>query len=240
MPSPVNKVLSSILGLSAASILLAEPIPTRIVVFLVDQTGLSWVSVWGVAFIAKELMAFILICTIVFAWERQTLRSIGLHAPSVIDAVSGTLTFLLSICLQTMVESFHSNMQPSSASGTKSAIAVLLTLPLWFRISATLVNGISEETISRGFAIERLEMITNSTWIGASIAYAASILIHIPGWGVLGALSRAPVLFVFVCLYLWRRSLVSCILAHVLVDGFSLVLWPILPRVFQEYFWRLA
>jgi membrane protease YdiL (CAAX protease family) len=95
---------------------------------------------------------------------------------------------------------------------------------------------VSEETILRGYAIERLQEITKSTWIGASIAYALDLLVHVPAWGVAGSISRAPALFVFVCLYLWRRNLAACILAHVLADGFALVLWPILPTAFQVYF----
>ncbi len=238
--SATKKVLPSIVGLPIALFLLAEPMPSRFLAFLVSWTSLSWVSVWGIVFIAKDVVVLVLICAIVLGWEHQNLRSIGLRAPSTLDAISAITTFFLSIWLQATVESFHSNVAPPDASGTKLTLAALLSLPLWFRISGTIVNGISEETISRGFAIERLETITNSTWIGTSIAYSASLLIHVPSYGVVGALSRAPALFVFVCLYLWRRNLPACIFAHVLVDGFSLVLWLILPRVLQVYFWRLA
>jgi membrane protease YdiL (CAAX protease family) len=239
-PSAIKQALSTVVGLFVGSVLLTAPIPNQFIVSLATWTGLSSASVWDLAFIANELVAFALICAIVVVWEHRPLRSVGFRSPSITDVLCGIAVSGLSVWLLALVEGTHSGAPVSEASGAPSALAVLLSLPLWFRISGTIVNAISEETIFRGFAIERLETITRSTWLGTGTAYAANILIHFPAWGVVGALSRAPALFLFVCLYLWRRSLPACILAHLLVDGFSLVLWPIFPRIFQLHFWRLA
>jgi hypothetical protein len=102
--SPAIKQSSlELVSLSVASVLLAVLIPRQFVATIASWTGLSWVSAWGTAVIAKEVVALALICAIVLFWERKTLVSIGLRATSLIDIVGGLATFVLSIIIPTVV-----------------------------------------------------------------------------------------------------------------------------------------
>jgi len=45
-------------------------------------------------------------------------------------------------------------------------------------------GGIVEDTLYRGYAIERLATITRRRWLGATISVVAFGLAHIPAWGI--------------------------------------------------------
>jgi len=92
------------------------------------------------------------------------------------------------------------------------------SLPKWLDWSGLLANGIAEEVGFRGYAIERIEELTGSTQLGASVPFIVNVLVHAPVWGFHGMLIKAPILLLFVSLYLWRRNLPACALAHVLID----------------------
>ena len=92
------------------------------------------------------------------------------------------------------------------------------SLPRWLDWSGLLANGIAEEVGFRGYAMERIEELTGSKFIGASVPFVVNVLVHAPVWGLYGALVKAPILLLLVALYLWRRSLPACALAHILID----------------------
>ena len=154
-----RQILPSAVGLPVASIMLAVLIPKRLVVMLMNLTQLSFISAWGAAIIFKEVAAVALICAIVLFWQREDLSSIGLRKMSFTDIQSGIVTSALSILIPTLI---HASRRNSDFSDSRAVVAALLALPLWFRLSGTLVNGVAEETILRGYAIERLTEIARS------------------------------------------------------------------------------
>lgn len=92
------------------------------------------------------------------------------------------------------------------------------SLPKWLDWSGLVANGIAEEVGFRGYAIERIEELTGSTLLGASVPLIVNVLVHAPVWGFQGMLAKAPILLLLVALYLWRRNLPACALVHVLMD----------------------
>ncbi len=92
------------------------------------------------------------------------------------------------------------------------------SLPTWLNLSGLLANGIAEEVGFRGYAIERIEELTGSKMLGASVPFIFNVLVHAPVWGLYGMLTKAPILLLLVALYLWRRNLPACVLAHILID----------------------
>jgi uncharacterized protein len=99
-----------------------------------------------------------------------------------------------------------------------SGVAMYASLPKWLDWSGLLANGIAEEAGFRGYAIERIEELTGSTLLGASAPFIVNVLVHVPVWGFHGMLMKAPILLLLVVLYLWRRNLPACALAHVMID----------------------
>jgi len=99
-----------------------------------------------------------------------------------------------------------------------SGVPMYASLPKWLDWSGLVANGIAEEVGFRGYAIERIEELTGSTLLGASVPFIVNALVHAPVWGFHGMLAKAPILMLFVVLYLWRRNLPACALAHLLMD----------------------
>ena len=78
-----------------------------------------------------------------------------------------------------------------------------------------LTGGAVEETLYRGYAVERLATITGNTWLGGGIAALVFGLSHAPFWGMRFALATdLPFGMVMTAFYLWRRDVVANILAH--------------------------
>ena len=100
--------------------------------------------------------------------------------------------------------------------------------PLWLRLFALITAGVVEEALYRGFAIERLTALTGSKGLAAILSLAAFSAAHVPFWGL--AALAAPIVGggFFTLVYLWRRDLVACMVAHIAVDFVGLVLAPAL------------
>jgi membrane protease YdiL (CAAX protease family) len=85
-----------------------------------------------------------------------------------------------------------------------------------------------EELLYRGYAIERLSMLTGTRWLAAAISIAAFGLAHIPAWGTGFALAAdLPFGIVMTLFYLWRRDLLANILAH--STGLVITLLTVVP-----------
>ena len=110
----------------------------------------------------------------------------------------------------------------------KAPVDQILQWPLWLRLFMLVTAGVAEEAIYRGFAIERLTALTGRRWLAALIALAAFVAAHVPFWG-LGAIAT-PIVGggFFTLVYLWRRDLAACMVAHLAVDSVGLLLAPAL------------
>jgi uncharacterized protein len=85
------------------------------------------------------------------------------------------------------------------------------------------VAGVTEEIVYRGYAIERLTFLTGRRWLAALLAGAAFLVAHW-SWGATQLILVGFATLIFTSLYLWRRDLLCCMLAHALADliGFAL------------------
>ncbi len=153
-----------------------------------------------------------LILWIVVRGERLPLESIGLRRPDRDTIVSAVLlwtaVFLLSWITQPLVEK-------AGRDGIERGVRELLALPMWFRVVIGATGGVVEETLYRGYAVERLGAITGSRWVGGAIAALVFGLAHVSSWGWGFALAAdLPFGIVMTLFYLWRRDLVANILVH--------------------------
>lgn len=164
------------------------------------------------------------VLTVVVCAERQTLASIGLRRPRGSTIIWGLLlvfsiNFLLAPAMMWVVNK-------SGLPGYERGLTRLLELPIWYRMFLAVSAGVVEETLYRGYAVERLASLTGSYWLGGLIAVVAFGLAHIPGWGLGPALvflvdGAAATLF-----YVWRRDLLALMIAHVIGDAIGLALLP--------------
>ena len=179
--------------------------------------GLSWISAWELIGLVSKLLVIISLPLLVVYWERKPLTSIGFCALSVRDLLAAVATLLAFVLINRGLIWFVDRM-PVLRSELMSGVAMYASLPKWLDWSGLVVNGIAEEVGFRGYAIERIEELTGSMLLGASVPFIVNVLVHAPVWGFHGMLAKAPTLMLLVMLYLWRRNLPACALAHLLID----------------------
>jgi len=145
--------------------------------------------------------------------ERLSLRSIGVRRPDWSTLVSGILLCVTMLYVLPLVTTPLLNVMGSH--GLEAGLQRLAPLPVWFRVIVGITGGIIEETLYRGYAVERLTSITGRRWLGGAISTVAFGLAHIPMWGVGFALGAdLPFGILMTAFYLWKRDLLANILAH--------------------------
>ena len=210
------KVVPNILGLCLSlggPILLATPAskllgdPNRLGTKLFGQLLL-----WGLV---------VLIMMLVVYWEKQPLRSIGLRPfnwRSVLWglALAGAFILLTPVWADALR---RVGLPPSYEGG----FTKLVGLPQWFLVFAAVTAGVAEETLYRGYAVERLALLTGNYWLGGLISLVVFTLAHVPAWG------KGPLLIFLISggaitlFYIWRRDLLACIIAHAVTDTVGLI-----------------
>ncbi len=198
-------LLIPFLGLAAGRVGLgAEPSGARIASGLI----LHWLNLAA------------LIAIVVF-WERQPLASIGLRPIRWWTIPAGVLAGVASLLLTGIVV---------STLGLKSDThfaTYLQSLPLITRLLLVVTAGVFEETLFRGYAIERLTMLWGSKWAPGAVTLTLFTLGHIPAVGIGGLLPVFIVSIFVTLLYLWRRDLILNMIAHVTIDAVGLLIVPI-------------
>ena len=149
---------------------------------------------------------------VVVRLERLPLSSIGLRRPGWSTLVTAAVVTLVTLGMPLITGPL---MDLLGTEGFEEGLRRLAPMPAWFRIVVGVTAGAVEETLYRGYAVERLAAITGRLWLGGALAALAFGLAHIPAWGVGFALAAdLPFGIVATLCYLWRRDLLANILVH--------------------------
>lgn len=153
--------------------------------------------------------------------ERLPLSSVGLVRPSWSTLKWGALATVL--LMATVMLSFALIAPMLGLRQNMAATASIVQVPLWLFILTPVVAGVTEELLYRGYAVERLQFLTGQPWLAGLIAGAAFLLTHW-SWGGAQMIIVTFATIILTGLYLWRRDLWCCILAHIAADliGFTL------------------
>jgi hypothetical protein len=207
---------ATLVGLTIALLFPIPPYREPFLHLLMTGWELSWISAWELIGLISKSLVIITLPLLVVYWERRPLTSIGLRALSMRDFLAAIATLLAFILINRSLIWFVDRMPVLRAELMRGG-AMYASLPKWLDWSGLVANGIAEEVGFRGYAIERIEELTGSTLLGASAPFVVNVLVHAPVWGFHGMFAKAPILLLFVVLYLWRRNLPACALAHVLM-----------------------
>lgn len=110
-----------------------------------------------------------------------------------------------------------------------AALDPLTSLPLAAVVPLALLVGVYEEVAFRGFLLSRLHaafagrLDARQAAIGAVVVSSAAFAIGHVYQGVLGVAQTAAAGVAFALLALWRKSIWPCIVAHVGIDAFGLI-----------------
>lgn len=118
---------------------------------------------------------------------------------------------------------------PALGFGPPAAgVARMAALPAALQMMIFVRAGVVEELVCRGLVIERVLALGGSRMTAAAASLLVFAVPHAFSWELHQLAFVIPVGAVFVCLYLWKRDVVACMIAHTLVDaaGFALAAMP--------------
>ena len=176
---------------------------------------------WGIVVHWVNLAALIVV---VLLAEQQRLVSIGLRPLRWWTIPLGLLAGLAIMALSGLLA------KALKASSDPQFAVFLQSLPLTTRVLLVITAGVFEETLYRGYALERLASVFKSKWTAAGATVAVFTLAHIPAVGLAHLFPVFIVSLFITLLYLWRRDIVVNIVAHATIDGVALLLMPILTH----------
>ncbi len=162
---------------------------------------------------------------IILVWvirvERLPLSSIGLKRPTIGTFGWGFGFFLLMIA--SVMLSFAVIIPALGLHQDMATTRSFIAVPLWLQCATMIRAGVCEEILYRGYPIERIAWLTGKRRIGALVSLAAFTAAHID-WGLSQFVVVAFGGVLLTTLYLWKRDLPACIIAHALTDlvGFAL------------------
>lgn len=166
-------------------------------------------------------LTFVVLIAIVVLWERQPLASIGVRAMRWWTIPAGVLAGVVGVILSGVIVS---TLHPSTDT---HFVAYLQSLPFITRLLLAVTAGVFEETLYRGYAIERLTMLWGNKWVAGAVALIFFTLAHVPAVGFAGLVPVFVVSAFVTLLYLWRRDLILNMSAHVTIDAIGLLFAPI-------------
>jgi membrane protease YdiL (CAAX protease family) len=206
----------------ALALALAGP---GVIAMLWKKSARNRVSLGASAF---WLAAFVVLLATVLAialWrEEATWAEIGFGAISWLSVPFGIMLAVFFIGVFGPFASWA--LARAGAGSFDSRQGSFAALPIWYLCLMILIVAAGEEWLYRGYAIERLQVLTGSAWLAGVVSLCAFGVVHLPLWGTGVALTTVVSGGIFTALYIWQRDISFLILAHVITDLFGLVVAP--------------
>ena len=206
---------ATLVGLSVA---LLSPLLTNLVVTRV--LGVMPSRALVAAGLVIHWVIFIALVIIVRLWEQEPLQSIGWRQPRWSTLGFGIVAGVVIIVVSGLV---------TDGLGLRSDqhfLAFLQSQSVVVRVLLVVTAGVFEETLYRGYGIERLSRYCGGKYVAAAISLALFTLAHA---SVVEASALLPILIVaglVTLLYLWRRDLLLNMVAHTTIDAMGLLVIP--------------
>ena len=155
-------------------------------------------------------------------YDRLPLGSLGVHRFRAEEIYFGLAVGLALIALSAAVAELLPHRGAIGAGEFASLIAAmapadysgLRQAPIWLALVVIVAGVLAEELAARGYAIRRLRAITGASALAAAAALAIDIVARVPLWGLRYTIVTLPAEIVLVALFVWRRQLVTCVIAH--------------------------
>ena len=97
-------------------------------------------------------------------------------------------------------------------------VSMLAGMPWWMLLLLSLRAGVTEELLFRGYLLDRLERLSGRRWVGVVGSIALFTAMHFGGWQASQLVVVAFAGTLFTALYLWKRNIMICAIAHTIVD----------------------
>ena len=154
--------------------------------------------------------------------ERRSLASIGFRTPNWKTFVFGLLAGV--VAMAGIVFIFVVLFPLLHLHANAHEVEKILKTPFWYRFFLVTRAAMMEETLFRGYGIERMSEVTGSRAFAGAITWVLFTLAHLSTWGWTQLIIAGYGGLVLTALYLWRRDLVSNMIAHWITDGAGFLL----------------
>jgi membrane protease YdiL (CAAX protease family) len=195
------------LGLPAAYSLFISPL-------ILDKSQSVWLQpIVGLAFM---WLLFMTLLILVRKWENRTLDSIGFGKigwRELLTAIGFGILLMIAVPLLSLIAGL---ILPSDESGSISSAA---QNPSWLLFAGIITAAVTEETLFRGYTLERLNEWTNSKWFSSLVSLLFFTFIHFNGWNAAHIIGVVlPLGCALIAIYWWKRSLTFVIIVHFIVN----------------------
>ncbi|WP_339105234.1 CPBP family intramembrane glutamic endopeptidase [Haloterrigena salinisoli] len=152
--------------------------------------------------------------------EGRSLRSLGVRRPSRRDAVpllvAAVFGFLALAATGPLIDALGlPERRVTGLDVDRVGVGVA--------VASAITIGVVEEALYRGYAIERLTEYTGSARLAGGLSVAAFTLSHAVGWRLGDLLQVSLAALVFTLAYLYRRSLIPVVGAHIAIWLFGVL-----------------
>lgn len=149
--------------------------------------------------------------------ERRALSSIGLHRPRLADLVLAVIAGVLLVGGTVVI--YNVLFPLLHLQINMKEVGTLMHTPFWYRVMLVTRAAVAEETLFRGYPIERLKEWSGSRVLAGVAGWAAFTYAHLGSWGAAQLIVAGYGGALLTILYLWRRNLWANMLAHWIADG---------------------
>jgi tetratricopeptide (TPR) repeat protein/membrane protease YdiL (CAAX protease family) len=216
---PASIYFTTVLGLAVGFSILLKPL-WDLLESILKWAVASQYGRWSLTTSAYQLIATAVIFGIVVGLERKPLSSIGLKWPTLSDVGLGLGLFVAVLIAEGVARIFFWFFFRNGMSNVASSqMNSFMRIPVGLAVFGAAAGSFSEEVAARGFAIDRIRIVTGRLGLAAAVALVLDLAEHVPFWGWRYAILIAPMQLLFVLMYLWRRDIMACIIGHFLVDA---------------------
>lgn len=145
-----------------------------------------------------------------------TASALGLGRPRWRDlgwgGAAAVLTILLSVTVAVILRRFGVDV------GGENAVKALASRPSWLILLIALTAAFTEEVVFRAVLIPCIVSASGRAWIAILVSAIYFAVPHATAYGSAKIFVALVPGFVMAGLFVWRRSLAACVVAHSLID----------------------
>ncbi|MCB0497042.1 MAG: CPBP family intramembrane metalloprotease [Cyclobacteriaceae bacterium] len=167
----------------------------------------------------------ILISLILFNGENENLQSIGFNKITLRTFYIGIIGGIGMMIIMAIVQMIF---RKQKASGGEYGYKDITSLSFNRRVFSVITASIVEEFLFRGYAIERLALITSNIWIAALISTLFFTIAHAFSWSIRHLIPVFLTGLFLASIYIMERDIIACIIAHFFLDSVAFLLMPYL------------
>ena len=168
-------------------------------------------------FLATEIGWWLIggfLITYILIFEKKSVSSIGIGRISKSTFSTAAIGFVLAL-IGVVVFGLITQLTGLDPTSTEERLNETTTWPLKWLVFIFLRAGVVEELFFRGFVISRLLDLNTPRWIALLISTLLFVLPHALFWPSLSLIMVGFSGLAFGIIFIWKRDLWACILAHV-------------------------